>query len=301
MNSNSIVIANQQLSTNTQPDEWQRAYVLWVNEFESPHTREAYHRAWEQFYKFSQSTPFDLVTNEQIRAWKIVLQKEIQSASVNQKLSAISSFYVFVNKNYPQLRGDNPAAGVKQLTVNPYGKATLLSDDQDIELLESIARDDDEGIRDYAIILLFLTTGVRLAAVANAVAKDVRRQGATTFFHYVGKRNKEFDKRLPTNTAKAVLEWKGVRPDTPTLFGLKRHQVQYMIKVRCDRIFGKGHGITVHSLRHTAATNAAKVGSVQDVRSLLDHESTRVTTIYLDHVNKEQGERMSELLDERYK
>src|SRR5690606_5634756 len=128
-----------------------------------------------------------------------------------------------------------------------------------------------------------------------------RRQGSITYFHYIGKGGKEFLKRLPVNTAKAVIKWLDRKTyDDASLFGLTRRQIQYMIKRRCDAAFGKGHGIHVHSLRHTAANNAAKSGSVQDVRALLDHESTRVTAIYLDHITQEQGERLSEQLDNRY-
>lgn len=280
-------------------DEWQRAFILWLQEFKSQNTREAYHLAWNQFTEWTNNLHPGAVESENIRAWKIHLQKDYSPAAVNLKLSAISSFYKYININNTSLRDDNPSENVRQLRVNPYGKATLLVDDQDIQLLYSIDRSALAGKRDYAIILMFLTTGVRLAAIANATLSDLRRQGAIMFFHYVSKGNKEYEKRLPANTIKALQDYLGERKEG-SLFGMERWDIQYMIEKRCNIVFGKGHGITVHSLRHTAANNAAKNGSVQDVRALLDHESTRVTAVYLDHITREQGERMSELLDERY-
>jgi site-specific recombinase XerD len=288
------------LSANLADDPWQRAYALWLASFKSENTRTAYKTAWGMFYTAT-GLHAGAVDHEHVRAWKFKLEKDNRPATVNQYMSALSSFYKFVNRNYAYLRDDNPCANVQQLKVNPYGKATLLVDDQDVILLQSIDRDTFEGFRDYAMLLLFLTTGVRLAAIANAKNATVRRQGAVLYFHYVGKGDKEFTKRLPTNTAKAILEWLISKPDYDgSLFGMTRRQIQHMVIKRCDAAFGVGHGITVHSLRHTAANNAAKSGSVQDVRALLDHESTRVTAIYLDHITQEQGERLSEALDSRY-
>lgn len=296
-----IAISNQTLTTH-EPDDWTKAYAFWlVEDLESSNTRQAYNRAWKQFLFYRHNKHFGAIESEDVAAWKVYLVKRFEPATVNQKLSAISSFYRFVNNRYAWLRDDNPVEHVKQVTVKPYGKATLLVDNQDVELLQSIDRNTFEGLRDYTIILMFLTTGVRLAAIADATLESIRRQGAITYFGYIGKRGKVQQKRLPTNTARILSEYVQQRGDSfGSLFWMKRYRIQYMIVKRCDVAFGEGHGITVHSLRHTAANNASKNGSIQDVRSLLDHESTRVTAVYLDHVTNDQGEKMSELLDNRY-
>lgn len=286
------------LSTDLSVDPWLKAYALWLASFRSPKTQQAYDAAWKLFAGFSKLHP-GAVDHEHVRAWKYHLEQSYTPAGVNQRLSAVSSFYKFITRNYAVLRDDNPCQNVLQLKVNPYGKATLLVDDQDVTLLQSINRSTWDGIRDYAIFMLFLTMGVRLDAIASARLADIRRQGAVMYFHYIGKGGKEFTKRLPANTAKALTDYLPYAL-TESLFGMTRRQIQHMIKRRCDHAFGVGHGIHVHSLRHTAANNAAKSGSVQDVRALLDHESTRVTAIYLDHITQEQGERLSEALDNRY-
>lgn len=300
MNNSIIPTQPSALSTDLAIDPWLKAYALWLASFRSTRTRQAYDAAWKQFAEFSNLHP-GAVDHENVRAWKYHLEQVYAPAGINQRLSAVSSFYKFINRNYAFLRDDNPCADVLQLKVNPYGKATLLVDTQDVDLLQSIDRSALEGVRDYAILLLFLTTGVRLSAVVIAKNADIRRQGAITYFHYIGKGDKEFTKRLPTNTSKALHAWLNLKAYyDASLFGMGRRQIQHMVKRRCDAVFGVGHGIHVHSLRHTAANNAAKSGSVQDVRALLDHESTRVTAIYLDHITKEQGERMSDALDSRY-
>jgi len=287
---------------STLPDEWQQAYVLWISEFRSRHTREAYNRAWEQFYAFC-GLHAGAVERDHVRAWKIVLGQKHKAATVNQKLSAISSFYEFIKINKGYLRDDNPAEDVHHIPVNPYGKATALEDGQDVDLLKAIDRKTLIGQRDYTILLLFLTTAVRLDAIASATVDSFRNQGSVMYFAYVNKGGDEEECRLPTNTTKVLRDYiKTVeREDDAPLFGMKYYQIQYMVKKRCDAVFGPGHGISVHSLRHTAAMNAERSGArITEVSRLMRHKSVRVTSIYLQHVNKGAADALTEKLDERY-
>lgn len=304
----SITSKDSRLAIHNPADEWERAYMRWlVEDVPSKNSRDAYNRAWEQFKTFTGKHYSDIDT-EDVGNWKVHLKRTItrskkpmEPATINQKLSAISSFYRFINLRYTRLRGDNPAESIKQLTVKPYGKSTILVNNQDVELLNSIDQSSFEGLRDYAIILLFLTTGVRLAAIANATMEHVRRQGAVMFFHYIGKGGEARQKQLSSQVAKVLSVYIQARGQSDgSLFWLKRYQIQYMIVKRCDDVFGEGHGISVHSLRHTAAVNASKLGSIQGVQNLLDHKSTRVTDIYLDHVGNGEGDKLSELLGARY-
>src|SRR5690606_36924193 len=230
------------------------------------------------------------------------LREQHSEATVNLRLSAVSSFYRFVNKHYAYLRDDNPCEGIQHMTVNPYGKSTYLVDDQDVELLTSIALTNWRGYRDRAALLLFLTLGVRLDAVVSATLDDVRQQGNVTFFHYKNKGNKDIEKRLPANAAQAVHQWLAIRPEQDgTLFLLKRRSLQVMIKRRLDAVFGEGHGIHVHSLRHTAAVNADNEGArFGQVMAMLDHSSARVTAVYLDHIKRDSADKVAAKLDRRY-
>lgn len=304
-----IPYAPQWITTDIRADDWTRHYALWLSEFRSSHTREAYHRAWCDFLLFTQGRGgqnpplhFGSVESQHVRLWKIGLQKQYEPTTVNQRLSAISSFYRYICENAAYLRDDNPVDDVKQITINPYGKAHLLEAGQDIALLQSIDTDTLEGQRDYLILLLYLTTAVRLRELANATTDNFRRQGSFTYFEYVGKGGGAFRRQLPPSVARFL--WGYVTTTQPEndapLFCMKPHQIQYMVKRRCNLAFGEGHGITVHSLRHTAAMNAAEHGTIMDVRSLLGHASTRVTSIYLDHVTSKQGDRLASELAERY-
>lgn len=290
------------LSTERRTDPWARAWLLWLGELNSKDTRAAYRTAWVQFDQFTGGLHPGAVEHEHVRAWKIVLSERMAEASVNQRLSGISSFYRYINQHFAYLRDDNPADGVKRAPVNPYGKATRLIAGQDQRLLESIDTATVEGKRDYAIILLFLTTAIRLSAVASATPKDVRRQGDVVFFQYRNKGGEDRQVRLPGMVARALRDYLNARRvESERLFGMTRRQIQEMVKRRCNHVFGPGHGITPHSLRHTAAMNLHDDGAtIAEIRELLGHKSSRVTLVYLDHMETVNTEKLTDRLAQRY-
>lgn len=57
--------------------------------------------------------------------------------------------------------------------------------------------------------------------------------------------------------------------------------------------------LTIHSLRHTAATfNLLRGGSIEATQALLRHQSIETTMIYLHHINRVKDD--SEFQIERY-
>ena len=279
--------------------------------YKSEHTREAYARAVQQF-----GASFDVhpaqVKPEHVIAWNVQLRQRYNQSTVNQRLSALSSFYAFVNKHYAHLRKDNPCEAARREAVDPYGKASYLEDGQDIALLNSIDRNTLAGLRDYAVILLALTSGFRLDVFVQARVGDFQNTGGVVRLHYTNKGGEADKARIHANTIRAIVDYMDARgsvkdgdwlfdfgPDDPRT---RRRKIQRMIYTRCATVFGRRHGITFHSLRHTAAMNAVKGGaSIQEVSGMLRHKSLRVTTIYLQHIDDSAGENASGLLDERYK
>ena len=66
------------------------------------------------------------------------------------------------------------------------------------------------------------------------------------------------------------------------------------------KAFGDNHGITVHSLRHTAAMKALEARTPNtEISDLLKHKNTQVTANYL-HRMEGSGDKVSAKLAERY-
>lgn len=319
--------------------DWQRAFLDWLTNLPSSRTRRTYLAAWRDFLRFRLLPP-QQITQSDVLAYRHHLdttpsprtQQPFSDSTINQRLCALSSFYRFAQAR--GLRSDNPCEGVKRKPVSPYGKATWLDGEaeQDIRLLRTIDTTTLQGKRDYAILLLFLTTALRVEAVAGLRMGSLRYQGQKVFLSYLNKGGEQVEKLLEPLTAGAIEDYLEARtggsddlPDNAPLFvptergrqaiahlahtddraragekPLSSRAINKLVKKYCDRLFGEGHGITPHSLRHTAAMNAILEGaSVTEVSQLLKHKSIGVTTVYL-HATDKEGDKVSRKLGNRY-
>ena len=311
------------LQVGTLTQDWGRAAAAWLANLKSDNTRRAYLAAWLDFTAFAQTSP-DQVTQDHTIAYRRHLTtstspktgKTLSQTTVNQRLSALSSFFDFARDDR-HLRTDNPVDGVARENVTPYGKATWLDpdEDEDRRLLRAIDDTTTQGRRDRAIMLLFLTQALRVDEVAGLAVGSLRRQGSKTFLTYRRKGGEVEEVILAGEAAEAIdaylADRPGLTPSSPlftatdkgrraAVVGLGRdldgethltdRAIRYLVKHYCDRAFGRGHGIHPHSLRHTAAQVAAGEGlSVTDVSRLLKHKSTAVTTIYLHSTRRSDG------------
>lgn len=252
--------------------------------------------------------------------------RPFSQSTVNQRLSAISSFFGFAQGR--GLRSDNPVEGVAREAVTPYGRATWLDVEagDDFRLLTVIDPSTPQGLRDKAIMLIFLTLGLRVESVARLKVGDLRRQGEVgAFLTVTAKGGRTFDKRLPAETFKAIDAYLKTRsgdlsPASPLFVATDRgraaarrlgldvgdedpltaRQIANLVKTHCNKAFGPGHGIHPHSLRHTAAKAAEVEGfAVTAISDLLSHRSLNTTVIYM-HATARAGDKVADRLGRRY-
>lgn len=315
--------------------DWGQAAADWAKNLKSDRTRRAYLEAWADFLGFVELPP-DQVSQSEVIEYRAFLKTAVSQktgrpfsqSTINQRLSAISAFYTFAQGR--GLRADNPVEGVARETVSPYGRASWLDVEagEDLRLLSVIDGSTPQGLRDRAIMLIFLTLGLRVESVARLRVGDLRRQGEAAFLTVTAKRGKTADKRLPSETFKAVDAYLQARPDlspasplfTATERGraaarrlavvrgfdvgdespLTTRQIANLVKTYCNKAFGPGHGIHPHSLRHTAAKAAEVEGfAVTDISDLLGHGSINTTTIYM-HATARAGDKVAARLGRRY-
>lgn len=320
-----IILPETASITTFQPDiDWDRLYTTWLLSLRSENTHRNYTAAWSRFLNFitpeGQSSPTpDQIKPEHIITWRSALVREFNENTVNLSLSAISSFYRFLKKHYPALELTNPCLNVERMKVDPYGRATFLDSApekrEDMRLLESLAADDSyEGVRDFAIVLTLLTTALRVSALVKAKRRDLVASGDGGKLTYKIKGNKTDDMPIRAHSYAAIMAYLSQRlnedgyvkkGDPLFLYDGKpitSTHIQRIIRRRCDAVFGKGHNITPHSLRHTAAIFTSDNGSFSEVFALLRHSSARVTSIYLQHIDKKRaGAKAGSRLDDRYK
>ena len=312
-------------------DKWRQAAQSWALNLSSDRTRRAYLAAWGDFLAFVGKSP-DLVNQDDVIAFKTYLKttptktgKPSSQSTINQRLSALSSFFTFAQGR--GLRADNPADGVKREAVSPYGKATWLKPKkgEDLAFLGAIDDSTDQGKRDKAIALLFLTQALRVAELASLTVGSLRRRGATTFLTYRRKGGEVETVPIAPEAAFAVEAYlktrMGLTASSPLWVAsskgkaaaarlgryeegeekpLTTRAIRYLVGTYAKAAFGPGHGIHPHSLRHTAAHVAEAEGlSFTEVSRLLKHKSPTITTIYLQ-ATSDNDEEVAEALGRRY-
>lgn len=216
-----------------------------------------------------------------------------------RKLSALKSFFKYAHVK-EHIISVNPTADVDA----PKKSATLpkyLSVEESVRLLDAIKSDKESKtrIRDYAIVVLFLNTGMRLSELVGINLQNIDSEIST--IKVLGKGAKERIIYLNNAARTALIDYmkqrldpKHVRTSSNALFlsgrenRISNKTVQWMVQ-KYLKIAGLGsRGLSVHKLRHTAATLMYQSGKV-DIRVLKDilgHEQLNTTQIYTHVVDR---------------
>lgn len=215
-----------------------------------------------------------------------------------RKLSALKNFYRYITVKVHMTEHD-PVKDIE----GPKAKRALpkfLTLDEAQTLLDTIASDESSKTldRDYAMITLFLNCGMRLSELVGIDLADMDAQMQTLRIR--GKGAKERMIYLNDACRYAISEYLKPRAaqegivDTEALFLSSRGKrisvktVQWVV-YKYLRLAGfESKRLSVHKLRHTAATLMYRTGKV-DVRVLKDilgHEQLNTTQIYT-HVSDE--------------
>lgn len=213
-----------------------------------------------------------------------------------RKVASARSFFEYLHLRVNVI-DSNPAQGLEF----PKGEGRnpiYLTLDQANHLLNTVLETKNEVFRyrDYAIILLFLTCGLRLSELASI---DINKIKDDNTLSVIGKGNKERVIFLNDACVDAINKYIVFRPkdnkDNKALFLSIRKQrmsnraIQHMIDKHLEKAGFDTNIYSTHKLRHTAATLMYKYGNV-DIRALqeiLGHESVSTTQIYT-HLDDER-------------
>ena len=183
------------------------------------------------------------------------------------------------------------------------------------EEVEAILRVPDrrtlQGKRDYAILLLLLTTGVRKAEICNLKLGDLKTYRNQAVIDVIGK-GKKF-RRIPikNETLLSIQDYlkatkNGASPEHPLFFTLGKHgpykqrcltpkAVDYLVKSVAGRALIRKR-IHPHVTRHTFATTLLDKGvDLKTVQGLLGHSHIRTTERYLHTTEDKKVEAIEKL------
>ena len=226
-------------------------------------------------------------------------KRENSATTRMRKLSALRSFFKYAHAKERIIEVD-PTADVDA----PKKSATLpkyLTVEESVKLLDAVRNDKESKtrIRDYAIIVLFLNTGMRLSELVGLNMESIDPDITTV--KVLGQGAKERVIYLNKAAREALIEYlrqrldpKHIRTSSNAVFISGREErisnktVQWMVQ-KYLKMAGLGSkGLSVHKLRHTAATLMYQSGKV-DIRVLKDilgHEQLNTTQIYTHVVDR---------------
>lgn len=208
-----------------------------------------------------------------------------------RKLSAIKSFYKYLTVRTKSL-SDNPVADFEYPKLRK-SLPKYLSLEQSQALLRSVDGPNKE--RDYAILMIFLSCGIRRAELVGLNLTDVYSDR----IRVVGKGNKERFVYIGTACRKAIDAYMPIREklilsDNRALFGSRdnnRISVSAVHRLVKKHLLAAGldaSQLSAHKLRHTAATLMLSNGvDVKTVQEVLGHENLNTTQIYTHIENTE--------------
>lgn len=215
-----------------------------------------------------------------------------------RRVIAIRRFFIYITDNQGLLE-NNP---MKNLDI-PKSKKALpkyLTLEEAQRLLSVI--DGPYKERDYAIITLFLNCGMRLSELVSIDYNDIKADGSLVI---TGKGNKERTVYLNNACLKAIAEYMKKRPNDgvkdKALFLSSRNQrispktVQHIVYSYLDKAGLGDRGLSVHKLRHTAATLMYQHGNVDLLllKEILGHENLGTTEIYT-HITQDAAKKAIE-------
>ena len=229
------------------------------------------------------------LTADDVRAYCQYLRvaRGLSPATVNRRLQAIRKFYDFARQ--ASLMGSNPAADVRPIQVPPTSRRALDADEI-ARLLEAVQAGRPSLVkRDYAIIQLFLQTGIKVGELTEIQLADIELTDSRGTLTVTGNGGNSH-RRIPLNApaCQALQEYLRVRPPSPSVKHLFLSQEGRSISARTVQrlvnVYTRSAdltGVSAHTLRYTFATSMLEeTRDVATVANLLGHRSVETTLRY---------------------
>lgn len=295
------------------PKATRRYFEFFTANIRNRNTREAYHRALNDFFAWLADRNVSLIDIEPVivAAYVEYLLTIYSKPTVKQHLAAIRMCmdWLVVGQIIPM----NPASSVRgpKYVIN-RGKTPVLTAEEARVLLDSIDILTVIGLRDRAIIATMLFTFARVSAVIGMKVDDYYQIGKRSWIRLQEKGGK--DHAVPAHhlaeeyldaylqvaghggnkLAPLFLTAKG-RTGKLTEGPLTRHDALRMIKRRSEAA-GLSSKVCCHTFRATGITAYLENGgTIENAQAIAAHESPRTTKLYdrtSDEITLDEVERI---------
>ena len=264
----------------------------------SPQSIKAYLGDLTQFFGWLKTRRVDWDIPYKIQRIDIVefinslAREKATAVTRRRKLASIRGFLKFLKDN--QIIFGNPADTIEAPIREEKDPLVLLK--TEYKALLQVAGGHE---RDFAIVMLFLQTGLRVSELVNLKLEDVSLETKELTVRQ-GKGRKDRVVPLVGQALDALKDYLADRPSSPeydNVFlarnktSLDQRSVRYRIKKYYDEAGIKKKG-SVHTLRHTFATHQVHNGlKINQLKEVMGHRQMATTYkyVHLDRTNLREG------------
>ena len=277
-----------------------RDYIAFLDA--QPRTIQTYTGNIRQFLKWTAQHGIREPKRADILKYRDELQERCKPSTVQAYITALRLFFQWTQQAglYP-----NVAEHVKGAKLDADHKKDYLTSEQVRDILDSIDTSSAMGKRDYAMLALMVTGGLRDIEVSRANIDDLRQLGSSTVLYLQGKGRQEktaYVKVVPA-VEKAIRDYLKTRPQAkgkqPLFASLSNNSKGQRLTTKGISAIVKGRMIdagynsdrlTAHSLRHTAVTLSLIGGlPLEEVQQFARHKNISTTQIYAHHLKREKN------------
>lgn len=275
----------------------------------SEKTVQTYTRALKQFFKYLYEHNITQPQREDVLSFRDHLkEKGRKPTTIKSYIVAVRLFFQWTSQEgfYP-----NIADKIKGAKLDQAHKKDYLTTDQVKDVLNHIDVSTVTGARDYGIIALMVTGGLRTIEVSRADMNDIRNVGDSPALYIQGKGRDEKTEyvKIPLQVFKAIGRYREVLEEQyDVLFTstsnnnkgqrLTTRSISGIVKKRLKEAGYMSDRLTAHSLRHTAGTlNLMNGGSLEETQQLLRHSNINTTMIYLHHMERAKNQSEKRIAD----
>ena len=290
--------SNSALATAPQITEgFYNSFIAYLDT--SPKTIETYTRAIRQFAKWTGERGITQPTREDIIAYRDHLKETHKPSTVQNYIIATRLFFRWTEQEglYP-----NVAEHIKGAKLDRDHKKDYLTPRQVKKILGNIDRSTDQGKRDFAILALMITGGLRTIEVSRANIEDLTTAGEKTVLYIQGKGHQERTEfiNISPQVEDAIRDYLKTRDNTdgqqPLFTSLSNNSKGERVTTRSISRLVKNafvsagfnsEKLTAHSTRHTAVTLALMGGeSLEEVQQFARHANIATTQIYAHNLER---------------
>lgn len=276
-----------------------REYVKFLDA--SPRTIKTYAGNIRQFLKWLGAKHIRQPERADVLAYRDELRESMSAATVQAYITALRLFFRWTAQAglYP-----NIADHIKGAKIAPGHKRDYLTAEQARAILDTIDRETAAGRRDFAIMALMMTGGLRDIEISRANVEDLRSRGAATVLYLQGKGRDDRAEyvKIPAETETAIREYLQIRQgQREPLFvsmsnrnrgkRLTPRSISGIVKRRLQAAGYDSDRLTAHSLRHTAVTLALMGGRpIEEAQQFARHSNIQTTLVYAHHLDADANQ-----------